>query len=1434
MARSRSLLLLPALLALLTAPLAAQQEHPTQFFIRLKNAATAQITLTGGLLFSDPLLQEKLAAGEISSARPLFPPARAFRKGAPAEPRPPIYLLTARDSAARVSLMRQLAASPAVEYVEPNRFLKVDFVPNDSAYGSQWALKKIEMEQAWEATKGSTAVRIGVIDTGIDYTHEDLRSQLWINPAEDINHNGTFEPWPATETRNGITGDFDGIDQDGNGYADDVIGYDFTDQSGVSNAAGGDYDQPDPDPADDFGHGTSVSGIIAAATDNGKGIAGIAPGCRLVTLRAFNALGVGTEADVARALAYAADMGVQVVNMSFGDVSFSRVLRDVVRYAYRAGVAMVASAGNSGSAEIHYPSGYDETVSVGASTANDGLAGFSNYGASVDLVAPGVDIVTTDRENRYTSFNGTSASAPFVTGVAALILTLHPEFTPEEVRGVLVASAYNVGGKGWSDYTAAGRLDAAKAVAMDQPTIVRIYSPKTDFATGGSVVPIVGTAASPLMRSYMLQYGAGATPSQWIDIVPPAARQVVNDTLALWDISGLPDSTYVIRLAAVSDKGITIEDRVTIAIDHTKPVFLGVGFVPAIDGDGYGVAAGFQTDEPTLGKIFYRRKNSGDPWNWISAEGNTENNLFIGTIHYFFVGKKYLLPETDYEFYFSAINKAGLETAVTNGGSYFTTHTGGIIPTAGFLKKPWSLPASRLFPVTTDFNNNGRKELLLNDVTAGNRLKVLEFDNGSFDDLTPPTLLDRFPRAVGDANGNGKTELLASIVRRGILYEQPAANTVPSAIIWADTTSDRFWPCAIADVNDDGKQEVVAITSDSTIGIFTLSASNVMQQIATLVNPTAPPPGGHNTFGSPTVAIGDFNGNGRTEMLFGDEDGDFFIYETRGGNSFEATWIAENDFEQGSDFVAAGDFDGDGKKEIVLGFRTGASDIIPFWYFTIRKLNIQNVSTPLWEQAFYGIEESSAFGAFSKIQNSITVGNVDQDPADELVITTFPELYIIKYNPATKTCGPIWMQPLVNTNSAVIADLDRNGINEVGFALQDSVVFYERDVPYAGPSIPSSVDVAYLTATSVRLAWTAPSAAPAYRVYKGDSPSSLSLLGTMSANGFTDFDIVAGKSYVYAVAGYDSTRTPAESPKVISRLLHPHDPPVIDSARFAGSGQVLLFVSQEMGTAIPHVSSLSLNGTRTPESVALLGRRRILLTFDQLSDGDYFIAPSGLRDAEGMPFDPAGRADFGVTNAAAPQFYILRIAYVPEGRIDVWFNMEVDSITAANASNYQFSPAGKVQKAEVDPADRTLVHLTLSREQPIGALGREYRVSVRNVRSSTGIPIVSGAGSTAGIIINRDNLENMFVFPNPWRAAEGTDAVTFANLTARARIRIYTLSGMFIREILEEDGNGGAEWDMLDADGKRVPSGIYIYYATGTNARGVSVDPKTGKLAILR
>jgi hypothetical protein len=346
----------------------------------------------------------------------------------------------------RAPLGRPLAQAAAdledagVEWAEPNYTFNLDFIPNDPEYLPRQSayLSRISAPAAWDLTAGRPEVVIAILDTGVYTNHVDLRDGIWTNPGE-------------------IPGN--GLDDEGNGFVDDVHGWDFADN--------------DNEVLDDHGHGTHVAGIAAARIDNGLGIAGVAGRATIMPVDVFGG-GIGTYEDLIRAIVYATDNGARVINMSLGASSYSLGEEAAVNYAYSHGVVLVAAAGNSGLEEQHYPAAHANVIAVAATASDDSLAWFSIRGDWVDVAAPGVSIYSTIPPNglgeSYGSKSGTSMATPHVAALAALALSRNPLLTPDQVRAVIESTADDLGPGGKDIYYGNGRINAARALAATVPS----------------------------------------------------------------------------------------------------------------------------------------------------------------------------------------------------------------------------------------------------------------------------------------------------------------------------------------------------------------------------------------------------------------------------------------------------------------------------------------------------------------------------------------------------------------------------------------------------------------------------------------------------------------------------------------------------------------------------------------------------------------------------------------------------------------------------------------------------------------------------------------------------------------------------------------------------------------------------------------------------
>ncbi|MDP8206832.1 MAG: S8 family serine peptidase [Candidatus Electryonea clarkiae] len=351
------------------------------------------------------------------------------------------YIIDLDNNADKKAVIETLSNNPSVELIEeaPQRQIfgsSLDGLPDDPLIIYQWHLDAINAYAAWDMVNDASDVIIGLPDLGIQMNHPDLIRSFWTNEAE---LNGT-----------------NGVDDDGNGYIDDIHGWDAVEWDG------------DPSPSAGVIHGTHVAGLAGASHDNGIGVSGVAPGAQIMALRIGSGSSFQAGPD-AYAIVYAIENGVDIISMSYGGTQASMLEKDVMDYAASQGVVTIAAAGNNGRNEANYPAAYPGVISVGATDANNNLSSLSNWGRWVDIAAPGEGIFSTIPTG-YGYASGTSMATPIIAGIAGLIIANEPGISPGEVRSRLMFGSmalYPVS----LDYISNGAASAWRSVRADQPTL---------------------------------------------------------------------------------------------------------------------------------------------------------------------------------------------------------------------------------------------------------------------------------------------------------------------------------------------------------------------------------------------------------------------------------------------------------------------------------------------------------------------------------------------------------------------------------------------------------------------------------------------------------------------------------------------------------------------------------------------------------------------------------------------------------------------------------------------------------------------------------------------------------------------------------------------------------------------------------------------------
>lgn len=333
--------------------------------------------------------------------------------------------------------IKECEADPNVVYAEPNYIYRRFVEPNDPQFSQLYGMTITDSPAAWDIQTGDRAIIVGVIDTGVDLDHEDLEDNIWTNTAEIPNNN---------------------TDDDGNGFVDDVRGWDFANN--------------DNNPDDDNDHGSHVSGTIGAVGNNGVGVVGVNWQVSIMPLKFLGGDGSGSLDDALGCIIYGVNNGAKVLSNSWGGGGFSQSLEDAIQFANDNGVLFVAAAGNASQDNDNfpsYPASYEvpNVISVAASTSSDNLASFSNTGRNtVHLAAPGQDIRSTTRGNTYSTFSGTSMSTPHVSGAAALIWAQFPGLSMAQIKTRILGGVDRVAS--FSDATSTGgRLNVNNSLSTN-------------------------------------------------------------------------------------------------------------------------------------------------------------------------------------------------------------------------------------------------------------------------------------------------------------------------------------------------------------------------------------------------------------------------------------------------------------------------------------------------------------------------------------------------------------------------------------------------------------------------------------------------------------------------------------------------------------------------------------------------------------------------------------------------------------------------------------------------------------------------------------------------------------------------------------------------------------------------------------------------------
>lgn len=1309
-----------------------------------------------------------------------------------------------------------------IDFIEENYIYKIEgestSVPNDYLFSGQWGFEPVNALKARALATGK-GVLIGMVDTGINFLHKDLADNIYINAKEDRNGNGRFDNWLSSEQRGGVYGDIDGIDNDGNGSIDDVVGYDFVDVDGQGLS---DSEQIDCDPSDDHGHGTGVAGVMVAINNNGEGVSGVAYNAKLLTARAFNSLGEGESDDIAKSIVYLVNNGAQVINCSFGDKYYSRLIDAALDYAYANNCVIVSSSGNNNWERLHYPSDHSKAISVGAVSKKLEKLFVSNYGFNLTLLAPGEKIVTTDYRGSYREYTGTSFSTPFVSATVAMMLELNPNLKPDEVKTMLEVSAKPISSMEANKEEGAGLLDIYATLKNSEKSKISIDTPLEfqSFVRGkDDEIVITGSVYTPLFDSYEitmenrhLDEGIDKTYEKVI-----SKKQVHSDTLAVFKNRGrsvlvdqnnkrleFPNGDVLIRLNAKLKNGKTIKRSKLIEIVNDEKLKITSLWA---DSAFYNNKQGYFINAST-------NLNSAMK---IEADDSVIPNLYSNLDNY----GKYHSVFINQDFFGGETQKLKVTLSRRDGQKLTREIEVKKLMNTQFPKLDYSVK-SYGFDKHIDlylYQDNGLKFISNSKLEPDiwDKAELYSFENGAFNKLDEDKEVI-FP--VGTGELAGEKVILCRNIKRFAVYRM--SDKLFKNIVFEDYDLTAL---GIYDFDKDGNSELIALkrriqnndtTQKDSLLIMKYKDFTFKPHFAYAISSSA------RDFGSyeegTKFLIDDASNPSQVNFIIGNKYSNLRLLKYADNSIISDEMISIDTTLTEAYQIATADLDGDGKMEILkfcdyLAFPRAYREYPNQATDRIFKLKVYQLTGDKYienkelEQCFFNLKTNFDDTAF---RFSISGGDIDGKKGDEVILTAFPNLYIYKY--LDNALVPYFYHTNVLSSTPVVYDIDNNGKVDLSISSENSLSFIELENDSILP--PSDLFGYSLNDSEYMIKWRNPVKSIGTELWV-NSTKIADIKSNVSSYILKDY--ANKKGVIFLKAKYENEVLSSASDTINFTISSGANIVEITSnssylrlrydKKIPVSAEPLYFTIRDADSVLSEV-----------KSVLYLSEKEYLLAFNSpLKNGEYTLITRSFFDAESN-VTVAGEYTFNLSQVSDDKILYFNSLNVIKSKplvLELTFSEKV-SDNALDKNNYELEPHFDINNISRKEGDDSTVVIEFNPANSLGALGRTYSISSTKVIAKSGNAMKNGIANKLAFVLTAEDIYDTFVYPNPVNFTSDK-YIYFANLPNRAIINIYTLEGVKLATLQENDGNGGCQWDGIKSDGERISTGIYLYQVEDYN-----------------